>query len=173
MFIYIFSLLITLATPFDLSDPKTLIIDRFVWIRYDQDNNEKYLTLISDGSVILSHSGKFKINEQDKPSATIRRVIQKFIITLDDFIICSNGYNNRPVICDNVWKKKNIWEFIDTKYGTMIENDGMCITKGRPIYINGEPTGEIELHMLPCNYTVNQMFTIILTEDRNWQIPEK
>lgn len=147
------------------------IIDRYIWIRYDQENKEKYLTIRSDGSVVLSLRGKYKINAPTEPSASVRQIIQKFIITLDDFPICSNGYNNRPAACKKVWSKQNTWEFIDTKYGTMIANDGNCMTKGIGLYEEGEPTGEDDLLMLPCDYGVDQMFTVILTEDRNWQVP--
>lgn len=172
MLLLFFTLKVKSSTPSILVASDHPIMDRYIWIKYDQDNDEKYLTLQSDGSVVLSLKGKYKITAPTQPSASIRQMLQKFVITLDDFPICNNGYNNRPASCKVVWTKKNTWEFIDTKYGTMIANDGLCMTKGIPLYEDGEPTGETDLLMLPCDYSVDQMFTIVITQDRNWQPPE-
>lgn len=141
----------------------------FTWIRYDQDNDEKYLTLKTDGTVVLSYRGKFKVTNPLEPSASIRQLFGKFVISLDDIAICANGVSKPLSACSKSQSRKMRFSFIETKYGTMIENEGLCITKGMELFEDSETLNEWEAVLLPCDSSVEQMFTIHITDHVNYE----
>lgn len=168
LFLFIFST--DIVIPIFLSEPQPEpIIDRYIWIRYDQDNTELFLTLKSDGTVVLSKKGKYKITDPNKPSSSIRQMANKYIISLEDQPICSNGYDKPMSICTKSRGKKYSWEFIETEYGTMIESSGLCMTKSNALYEGGDELGEYGVLTLPCDSSVEQMFTVVLTDTTNWE----
>lgn len=152
-----------------VSTDKSRIIDRYTWIKHDQDGDDKFLTLKSDGTVVLSPLGKYKITDSLQPSASIRQIVEKYIISLENKPICNNGYGLPVSACEKSKKKKHAWEFIQTRYGWLIENEGQCLTKSTQLFEDNDPLMEWGLLMLPCDESVEQLFTISITDQTNWE----
>lgn len=167
MFLDILSLSLLVNLALSTSNDKGVIINQYAWIVYSQDNDEKYLTLKTDGTVVISLLGKYKIKDPTEPSASLREILSKFIIYLDDKPICSNGYGKPVSACEKSQSRLMRFNLLQTKYGTMIENEGLCITKGVQLVDDGDLVPEWEGIMMPCDDSVEQMFTIQVTDHTN------
>lgn len=146
-----------------------LIIDRYTWIIYNQDKEDMYLMLKDDGTVVLSPQGKYKITDQLQPSASIRQISYKYIISLENKPICNNGYDLPITACMMSKQKKHGWTFIETRYGTLIENEGLCMTRTVQLYDKDDPMDEFGLKMYPCDASVEQLFVVNITPETNWE----
>ncbi|EJW03837.1 hypothetical protein EDEG_01873 [Edhazardia aedis USNM 41457] len=161
--------------------PGHIILDEYTWIKYSQTNQDLYLMLKGDGTVVLSHKGKFKLNDPLQPSASLRQLLDQFIISLEDQEICSNGINQQITACSISGKRLGRFYLLKSKYGfnimqNVMENvtgnpalgspyglDDICLTVSNRIFEDGELIDEWDLVMKPCDNGIHQLFDITFT----------
>jgi hypothetical protein len=164
-------------------------IDRYVWLRYDQDMHEKYLMLKGDGTVVLSLNGKYKLNNPEMPSCSIRKMLGKYIISLEDQEICSNGYYKPLSVCTISRFNQNLFQLNQSRFGINIvqrsldsstvsprssesfDGQDMCLTLGTQLWDGDNELDEYGIVMLPCDGSIEQLFSLALTDEVNWQKP--